>query len=62
MNQNINNTEVSVADLMQGKKNVVLLHDDKRYALNITRRGKLILTAAEDTKTNLLSITKITYK
>lgn len=62
MNENSIKTEVSVADLMQGKKNVILLHDEKRYALNITRRGKLILTAAEDTKINTLSMSRVINK
>ena len=49
-------SEVKVADIMQGKRYVVLLHDEKRYALTITRRGKLILTAAEDAINEKLSI------
>ena len=62
MSENINKTEVSVADLMQGKRDIILLHDEKRYALNITRRGKLILTAAEEIKINMLSISAIIEK
>ncbi len=54
---NFNNTsEVKVSDIMNGEKNVVLLHDDKRYALTITRRGKLILTAAEEVTKSTISI------
>jgi len=58
MNNIISKPEVKVADLMNGKKNVVLLHDEKRYALTITRRGKLILTAAEDAIIANISVSK----
>ena len=50
------NSEVKVSDIMNGKKNIVLLHDEKRYALTITRRGKLILTADETPKIANISI------
>ena len=62
MNENTSKTEVRVADLMQGKRNIILLHDKKRYSLNITRRSKLILTAAEEIKANMLSINKMVRK
>ena len=40
---------IEVSKIMQGNKNAILLHANKRYLLSITRRGKLILTsAAED--------------
>lgn len=32
---------------MAGQKQVILKHGNKPYLLSITRRGKLILTAAE---------------
>jgi len=38
--------EISVKDIMQGERQAIILHADKRYSLTITRRGKLILTAA----------------
>lgn len=47
MKTDMNPLEVPLKDLMQGNKNIILLHDEKRYALSITRRGKLILTADE---------------
>ena len=58
MNNTISKSELKVADIMNGEKNIVLLHDDKRYALTITRRGKLILTAAEDAVSAKFSISK----
>ena len=58
MNNSISKSEINLADIMNGEKNVVLLHDEKRYALTITRRGKLILTAAEDAITPKISIGK----
>ncbi len=58
MNNAFSKPEVKVADIMNGAKNVVLLHDDKRYALTITRRGKLILTAAEDAISANITISK----
>ena len=51
--------EVKVIDIMKGNKKVVLLHDKKRYSLSITRRGKLILTAAEEAIANKISISKL---
>jgi|GEM_PF-1778300 len=35
---------VTSNDLMQGKKELVIIHNDQRYMLRITRNGKLILT------------------
>ncbi len=40
--------EISIQDIMQGGKQATILHADKRYSLTITRRGKLILTAAKE--------------
>ncbi len=42
--------EISIKDIMQGEKQAIILHADKRYSLTITRRGKLILTSAENAK------------
>lgn len=47
--------EVEVKSLMQGNKNIILLHAEKRYSLTITRRGKLILTAADEVASNDVS-------
>ena len=58
MNNKTIESEVKVTDLMKGKKKVVLLHDKKRYSLSITRRGKLILTAAEEAISTRLLITR----
>ena len=55
MKTDLNPLEVPLNDLMQGNKNIILLHDDKRYALSITRRGKLILTADEIIKSAKIS-------
>lgn len=55
MKTDLNPLEVPLNDLMQGNKNIILLHDDKRYALSITRRGKLILTADEIIKSVKIS-------
>jgi len=41
-------SHIDVGDMMQGNKKAVLLHDNKQYLLSITRRGKLILTKAEE--------------
>lgn len=56
MKINHSQMEVAVKDIMRGNKNIVLLHDDKRYALTITRRGKLILTADEAVRAAKISI------
>lgn len=39
-------SRIEVSKIMQGNKNAILIHAEKRYLLSITRRGKLILTAA----------------
>lgn len=59
MKTDLSQIEVPVKDLMRGKKNIVLLHDEKRYALTITRRGKLILTADEKAQSAKISIQTI---
>lgn len=41
-------SQIEVSKIMQGNKKAILLHANKRYMLSITRRGKLILTIAED--------------
>jgi hypothetical protein len=41
-------SHIEVSKIMQGNNKAVLLHANKRYLLSITRRGKLILTLAED--------------
>lgn len=38
---------INVEEWMQGCKKVILQHGARPYVLTITRRGKLILTAAE---------------
>ncbi len=38
--------KLNLKDLMKGKKQIMLEHNNKLYVLSITRRGKLILTAA----------------
>lgn len=35
---------ITVADLMQGAREVILLHEGEEYILRITKAGKLILT------------------
>ena len=47
----MNHSELScieVSKIMQGKKKVIFIHSEKHYLLSITRRGKLILTAATE--------------
>ncbi len=39
---------IDVSNMMQGNKMAVLMHNNKQYLLSITRRGKLILTIAEE--------------
>lgn len=39
--------KIKLCELMRGKKRVILEHGDKPYLLSITRKGKLILTAAD---------------
>jgi len=41
-------SHIDVSNIMQGNKMAVLMHNDKQYLLSITRRGKLILTIAEN--------------
>ena len=41
--------QIDVSKIMNGNKKAILRHADKQYLLSITRRGKLILTAAEET-------------
>ncbi len=38
---------INVEEWMQGCRKVILQHGTRPYVLTITRRGKLILTAAE---------------
>ncbi|PID46563.1 MAG: hypothetical protein CSB47_03335 [Proteobacteria bacterium] len=38
---------LNLKTIMAGQKQVILKHGNKPYLLSITRRGKLILTAAE---------------
>jgi hypothetical protein len=45
-------SHINVSNMMQGNKMAVLMHNNKQYLLTITRRGKLILTIAEE-KANL---------
>lgn len=35
---------VSSTELMQGRRQIIIRHDGEHYRLQITRRGKLILT------------------
>jgi hemin uptake protein HemP len=35
---------IKTADLMQGAREVILVHEGEEYILRITRTGKLILT------------------
>jgi hypothetical protein len=39
--------KINVDEWMQGCKKVILQHGTRPYVLTLTRRGKLILTAAE---------------
>ena len=41
-------SRIPLAEIMRGKKKLILEHGDKPYLLSITRKGKLILTAAND--------------
>lgn len=40
--------KIKLHELMRGSKKLILEHDDKPYMLSITRKGKLILTAADE--------------
>jgi len=35
---------IKIIDLMQGEREVILLHEGEEYILRITKTGKLILT------------------
>ena len=35
---------ISTADLMQGAREVIIVHEEEEYVLHITKTGKLILT------------------
>jgi hemin uptake protein HemP len=35
---------ITTADLMQGAREVIIVHEGKEYVLRITKTGKLILT------------------
>jgi hemin uptake protein HemP len=37
-------TRIHIVDLMQGAREVILLHEGEEYRLRITKAGKLILT------------------
>lgn len=41
-------SRINLRDLMRDKKKLILEHGDKPYLLSITRKGKLILTAASE--------------
>ena len=43
---------VDLAEIMADSKKIILKHAEKPYLLSITRRGKLILTAAETNDEN----------
>lgn len=43
---------VDLAEIMADSKKIILKHGEKPYLLSITRRGKLILTAAETNNEN----------
>lgn len=43
-------SRINLRDLMRDKKKLILEHGDKPYLLSITRKGKLILTAADEDK------------
>ena len=45
---NIPPSRINLSDLMGDKKKLILNHGDKPYLLSITRKGKLILTAADE--------------
>ncbi len=51
-----NLNRMKVSDIMQGNKKALLLHAEKKYLLSITRRGKLILTSAENSNDQLNSV------
>jgi len=41
---------IKLSDLMRDEKKLILEHGDKPYLLSITRKGRLILTAADEEK------------
>lgn len=47
MNQS-NLNKIELKKIMKENRQVILLHANKNYLLSITRRGKLILTLAEE--------------
>ena len=53
---NIPPNRINLSDLMGDKKKLILNHGDKPYLLSITRRGKLILTAADDETVSVVTI------
>lgn len=40
--------KINLRELMSGGKKVILEHGERPYLLSITRKGKLILTAADE--------------
>lgn len=42
--------KINLKELMRGSRKLILEHGDKPYLLSITRKGKLILTAADEDK------------
>lgn len=40
--------KIKLKELMQGSRKLILEHGGKPYLLSITRKGKLILTAADE--------------
>lgn len=49
---------ISLKELMNGGKKIILEHGDKPYMLSITRKGKLILTAAEQASADSTAVQK----
>ncbi len=45
-------SHIKVSNIMHGNKKAVLMHNNKQYLLSITRRGKLILTIADEENTS----------
>ena len=43
--ETVGSRQVSSRDLLAGGKELVILHDGRRYYLRVTQNGKLILTA-----------------
>lgn len=44
---------INLEEWMQGCKKIIIQHGSRPYVLTITRRGKLILTAADTSLDNL---------